>query len=159
MKVIAVNGSPHKNGTSAKAISIISAELAKENIETEIIEVGGELIHGCIGCGSCRKTGACVFGDDIVNSARERVNAADGVILASPTYYSGIAGTYKCFLDRLFYSGVRLQNKPGVIAATVRRAGAVPVFQQLNNYLNLAGAITVPNLYWPVLYGTNAAET
>ena len=105
MKVIAFNGSPHPDGVTASALATVAAELKSAGIEVETVQVGKESIRGCTGCNGCRKTGRCVIADDIVNDCRDRVAAASGVILASPTYYAGIAGTMKSFLDRLFYAG------------------------------------------------------
>jgi multimeric flavodoxin WrbA len=158
MKVIAFNGSPHKNGVINKGIETIAAELAAKGIETECVQVGGAAIHGCAACGTCRKTGRCVFNDDMVNGSIDKANEADGVILGSPTYYGGIAGAFKCFLDRLFYAGVKLAFKPAVVVASLRRSGGMAVTQQLSNYLNLAGAVIVPNVYWPVIHGNTAEE-
>jgi len=158
MKVIAFNGSPHKSGVIFSGISAVADELSKEGVETEIVQVGGESVRGCIACSSCRKTGRCFYDGDLVNECREKVNAADGIIIGSPTYYGGIAGAFKCFLDRLFYAGVDLKFKPAVAVASLRRSGGIAVFHQLNNYFNLAGALIVPNSYWGVIHGNTPEE-
>jgi multimeric flavodoxin WrbA len=158
MNVIAFNGSPHANGTIGTGLGIIAAELEQEGISVEIVTVGSQLIHGCIDCKQCRKQGRCSINDDIVNECAQKVNDSDGIILASPVYYGGIAGTFKSFLDRLFYQGVNLKYKPAAVVASLRRSGGVPVFQELSNYLNLAQAIIVPNVYWSVIYGNTAQE-
>jgi len=158
MKVVAFNGSPHKNGVIFTGITTIAGELAKEGIETEIIQVGSENIQGCISCYSCKKTGKCFYDGDMVNSCREKAVAADGFIIGSPTYYGGIAGNFKCFLDRMFIAGLRLNFKPAYAFASLRRSGGISVFHQLNNYLNLGGALIVPNNYWGVIHGNNPEE-
>ncbi len=157
MKVIAFNGSPHPDGVTASALATVAAELKSAGIEVETVQVGKESIRGCTGCNGCRKTGRCVIADDIVNDCRDRVAAASGVILASPTYYAGIAGTMKSFLDRLFYAGVDLRYKAGAAVVSVRRSGGVPAFHQLNNYLNLAQAVIVPSFYWNVAHGASGS--
>jgi multimeric flavodoxin WrbA len=159
MKVIAFNGSPHKNGTVAQGIEVLGGELEAAGVELEIVQVGAALIHGCVGCYSCRKTGDCVFNDDLVNESRHKAGEADGIILASPTYYGSIAGTYKSFLDRFFFAGSKLKYKAGACVVSVRRTGGISVYHQLNNYLNLGGLITIPDFYWPVIHGSNAEET
>jgi len=153
MKVIAFNGSPHVEGNTAAAIRIVAKELEADGIEVETIQVGKEVIRGCTGCNSCRSTRRCIFDDDLVNPCIEKVNAADGIILASPTYYGGIAGTMKSFLDRLFFAGADIRYKAGAAVVAVRRSGGVPAFQQLNNYLNLSQALIVPSFYWNVSHG------
>jgi multimeric flavodoxin WrbA len=158
MKVIAFNGSPHREGTTSRGIRAIAEELEKEGIPCEIVHVGNQGIRGCAGFGKCRELNRCVFDDDIVNPSREKVNGADGLILGSPVYYGGIAGGFKCFLDRLFYAGVDLKFKPAVAVAALRRSGGVFTFQQLNNYLNLAQAIITPGFYWGAIHGTSGEE-
>ncbi|MDR2509833.1 MAG: flavodoxin family protein [Spirochaetaceae bacterium] len=158
MKVIAFNGSPHNEGVIYTGILAIAGELKKAGIDAEIVHVGDKAIHGCIGCGSCRKHGLCALKDDIVNECVEKTRAADGVILGSPVYYGGIAGAFKCFLDRMFYTGVNLEYKAGTVVASCRRSGGIATFQQLCNYLNLAGAVITPTVYWGVIHGNNANE-
>jgi multimeric flavodoxin WrbA len=158
MKVIAFNGSPHEKGTTHRGISTMAGELEKAGISTELVWVGNREIRGCMGCGKCRERRACVFNDDPVNQFREKVNESDGIILGSPVYYGGIAGTFKCFLDRLFFPGVDLQFKPGAVVAALRRSGGVTVFHQLSNYLNLAQVLITPGFYWGAIHGNNAEE-
>ena len=137
MKVIALNGSPRKEGNTAYAIKLMAEELRKDGIETEIIEIGHLAIHGCTGCGYCTNSekNECVFKDDPVNETAAKIRGADGLILASPTYYAGIAGTMKSFLDRLFYSSSRhFKYKVATAVTAVRRTGGIDTLHQLNNY-------------------------
>jgi multimeric flavodoxin WrbA len=134
-------------------------ELEKEGIGTEIVHVGGEDIRGCVDCRACRRPPfACAFNDDPVNACREKVNAADGLILGSPVYYGGVAGTFKSFLDRLFFPGLAMRCKPAAAAVSLRRSGGISTFHQLNNYLNLAQALIVPSVYWGVIHGNSPEE-
>ncbi|MDR0799207.1 MAG: flavodoxin family protein, partial [Dysgonamonadaceae bacterium] len=134
MKVIAINGSPHKDGNTAHALKQVGAELQKEGIEFEIIEVGGKSIRGCIACGKCaeKRNEKCNFTDDIVNETLVKMKEADGILLGSPVYYSGIAGTMKCFLDRTFYvagaNGGMFRHKIGASVVAVRRTGGSMTF-------------------------------
>jgi multimeric flavodoxin WrbA len=153
MKVIAFNGSPRPNGSTAHGISIIAAELNKAGIETETVQIGNLKIQGCLACEKCRELGHCVIANDPVNECFEKMQEADGIILASPVYYGGIAGTFKSFLDRLFFPRAKMQYKVGTSVVSVRRAGGVSVFQQLNNYFNLAQIIITPGIYWDVIHG------
>jgi multimeric flavodoxin WrbA len=156
MKVIAINGSPRKDGNTAAALKVMSDELEKAGVSVEIIHVGGAQIHGCKACASCRtdENHLCIIKDDLVNETALKMREADGFILASPTYYAGISGTMKCFLDRVFFSNSRyFKYKVATTAAVVRRAGGVDVTHQLNNFLALAETITPPSQYWMVGYG------
>ncbi|MDR2158961.1 MAG: flavodoxin family protein [Treponema sp.] len=158
MNVIAFNGSPKKDGVVRKGLRIIAGELEKEGIGTEIVEVGSSIIRGCVDCRKCRELKRCVFNDDMVNECAEKVRAADGIILGSPVYYGGIAGTMKSFLDRLFFPGLRLDYKAGVVVASLRRTGGIDTFHQLNNYLTLGRAVIVPTVYWSVIHGNSEEE-
>ena len=158
MKVIAFNGSPHNNGVIAKGISIMKNELEKEDISVEVVHVGDKNIHGCIDCHKCRELKHCALTGDPVNEAFEKMQASDGVILGSPVYYGGIAGTFKCFLDRLFFPGPDMRFKAGAAVVSLRRSGGIATFHQLNNYLNLAQIIITPGVYWNVIHGNNEKE-
>ncbi|MDR2435135.1 MAG: flavodoxin family protein [Treponema sp.] len=158
MKVIAFNGSPHNYGVIQKALSLMGRELEKEGIEIEIVQAGGENIRGCIDCRKCRELGKCVFDDDLVNRAAEMTARADGLIIGSPVYYGSIAGNFKCFLDRLFFPGLRLDFKPASALVSCRRSGGINAFHQLNNYFNLAGALIAPSIYWGVVHGNSPEE-
>jgi multimeric flavodoxin WrbA len=157
MKVIAFNGSPHEAGTTWRGIAAVTEELEKAGIETEIVHAGKGPVQGCTGCGSCFAAGKCRF-DDIVNESKEKLAAAQGLLLASPVYYGGIAGTFKSFLDRLFFTGPDLKFKVGAGIVALRRSGGIAAFQQLNNYLNLAQVIIAPSRYWGVFHGANADQ-
>lgn len=161
MKVIAINGSPRIGGNTSHALKVMADELEQQGIEVEIIQIGQLNIHGCIGCGYCftSEENHCVFKDDIVNEVAKKMREADGFILASPTYYAGIAGTMKAFLDRVFFtSSSYFKYKVATSISVVRRAGGVDVVHQLNNYLNLAQTVIPPSQYWTVAYGKEKGE-
>ncbi len=158
MKVIAINGSPKPRGNTYLSLSTVCEELEKRNIETEIIHVGNMELRGCISCGRC-KEGQCVYMDDNLQSIVEKVYDADGLILGSPVYYSGISGTMKSFLDRLFYpSHGRLRLKVGASIAVLRRSGGVSTFDQLNHYFLISEMMVAPSFYWNVIHGGAPGE-
>ncbi|MDK2586112.1 flavodoxin family protein [Romboutsia sedimentorum] len=164
MKVIAFNGSPKKNGNTYTSIEIVAKELEKENIEVEIIHVGNKMIRGCLACGGCSRNmnEKCVIDNDEVNEWIAKMKDADGIILGSPVYYSAVAGTMKSFLDRAFYVASvnkgMLRHKVGASVVAVRRSGGVPVFDQLNNYINYSEMLMPTSNYWNVAYGTAPGE-
>lgn len=160
MNVVAINGSPHEHGNTFAAISAVCEQLTAEDIPCEIIHIGNKPIRGCTACGLCGKNrnGTCVLPDDGVNDCVQKIKDADGLILGSPVYYSAIAGTMKCFLDRAFYvagaNGGLFRHKVGVSVVADRRAGAVPTYNQLNNYINYAEMFMPSSNYWNVTFGT-----
>ena len=104
MKVLLLNGSPHKEGCTYTALKEIENTLNEEGIETEIFNLGTDVISGCRGCGACRKIGKCVI-DDKVNEFVKLAESADGFVFGSPVHYAAISGSVKSFLDRVFFSG------------------------------------------------------
>ena len=102
MKVLLLNGSPHEKGCTYTALCEVAGALEKNGIETEIFQIGNKPVAGCIGCGSCRKTGRCVF-EGGVNEFVEKAKEADGFIFGSPVYYANASGQISSFLDRAFY--------------------------------------------------------
>lgn len=161
LKVVAINGSPRKNGNTAEALGVMAQTLKQQGIAVETIQVGHLPILGCAACGRCASTEGhfCVFSNDIVNEAAAKMRSADGIILASPTYYAGIAGSMKCFLDRVFYTSSSFFAFKAATSMTVaRRAGGVDALHQLNNYLHLAQTVTPPSQYWTSAYGGAPAD-
>lgn len=164
MKVIAINGSAHKEGNTYHALNLVAEELANENIETEIIQVGHKAIRGCIACNQCAKNRdeKCVLPDDGVNEIIQKIKEADGLVLGSPVHYSALGANMKSFLDRAFYvSGVNgglFRHKVGASLAAVRRSGGLPTFNQLNNYLNYSEMLMPTSMYWNVIHGTKPGE-
>lgn len=164
MKVIAFNGSPRKNGNTAGSLTTVLSELEKEGIETEIIQVGKEKIRGCVSCFTCAKkrNERCAFEDDPVNEWIQKMKSADGIILGSPVYFSGVAGTMKSFLDRAFFvvsvNNGLLRHKVGASVAAVRRSGGVPTIDTLNHYLLYSEMVLPSANYWNVAHGMNPGE-
>ena len=161
MKVVAINGSPRENGNTFFALSKMAETLKREKIETEIIHIGNQKISGCMGCGRCAQdeNHHCSITDDIFNKTADIIRGADGLIIGSPSYYGGVSGTMKSFLDRLFYTSTGyLKYKVGASVAIARRAGIEGVTHQLNNYFNLAEVVISPSQYWAGGYGASQGE-
>ena len=165
MKVIAINGSPKKEGNTFHALSIIGEQLKANDIDFEILHVGNKMIHGCIACSKCAETmdKRCsgVPNDDL-NKLNQQIYEADGILLGSPVYYGGIAGTMKSFLDRLFFvsgaNGNLFRQKVGAAVVAVRRTGGSSTFDCLNHYLNITEMIIATSNYWNVIHGREPGE-
>ena len=158
MKVIMLTGSPRAKGNTAIALAEMERIFLQAGIETETIQVGHLDIRGCIGCGSCYKNGKCVF-DDIVNEIAAKLEAADGLILASPVYYASANGTLISLLDRLFYSiHYNCTMKVGASVAVARRGGCSSTFDQLNKYFTISGMPVASSQYWNSVHGAAAGQ-
>jgi len=164
MKVVAFNGSPNKEGNTYHAIRLVAAELEKEGIETEIVQVGDKAIRGCIACYQCMKNQneQCAIKGDEVNEWVQKMKGADAIILGSPVHYSAIGGTMKSFLDRAFFvasvNGGLLRHKVGAAVVAVRRSGGLPTFDQLNHFLNYSEMLLATSNYWNVIHGRTPGE-
>ena len=158
MKVLLLNGSPHSEGCTFTALSEVAKALNEDGIETEIVQIGDKVVRGCIACRKCKESRACIF-DDIVNEVAEKAKTADGFIFGSPVYYSGINGTMKSFLDRLFYSASEnLSYKPGAGVVSARRAGTTASLPQLNQYFMINNMPVVSSQYWNMVHGNTPDE-
>ena len=153
MKALLINGSPHANGCTATALSVVAKELEKNGIEAEIAHVGHKNIRGCIACFKCKETGRCVF-DDMVNELAPKFEQADTLVVGSPVYYAGMAGTMNSLLDRLFFStpfGKRM--KVGAAISSARRAGTTATFDQMNKYFTISQMPIASGRYWNMVHG------
>lgn len=158
MKVLIINGSPRINGNTQIAINELTKEFEQENIEVKNIEIGTKDIRGCIVCGTCYKTGKCVF-NDLVNEGIELLKEVDGVIIASPVYYASANGSLISFLDRMFYANhTDLTMKVGASVAVARRGGASSTFDELNKYFTISGMPIASSYYWNSVHGRDKGE-
>lgn len=164
MKVIAINGSPRKDGNTFHALDAIGEEIKAQGIDFEIIQVGHRMIRGCIACYKCaqNKDGKCSIDNDDLNKLIPEIKKADGIILASPVYYSGIAGTMKSFCDRYFFvngsNGNFMRHKVGAAVVAVRRSGGSSALDGLNHYLSITEMVIATANYWNVVHGAVPGE-
>ena len=163
MKVILVNGSPHKNGCTYTALSEVEKILKEYDIETEIFWIKTKAITGCIACGKCAELGKCTF-DDVVNEFVEKAYDADAFVFGSPVYYAGANGSMTSFLDRAFYSNSHgagaeaFKNKPGAVVCSARRAGTTATYDQLIKYLGISQMPIISSFYWNMVHGNTPEE-
>ncbi len=167
MKVLVLNGSPHKKGVIARALQEVMDALHEENIDTEYLDIALEPVTGCKACEMCHKsgTGKCIFGSDQVNVAIRMMEECDGLIVGSPVHFGGAAGDITSFLDRMFYAPYQFTKcdhpfayKPGAAIVSCRRAGSTSALEQLNKYFMLNNMPLVPSSYWNMIHGNTAKE-
>ncbi len=154
-----INGSPRPNGNTFTALSEIGKALESNGVQFEIVDIGNKAIRGCIACGSCGKTGKCVF-DDEVNAVAEKFKDCDGLIVGSPVYFANAAGTLVSFLDRLFMSSKFDKTmKVGACVCVARRGGITATFDQLNKYFTISGMPIASSNYWNGVHGAAPGES
>ena len=160
MKVLLINGSPHKEGCTFTALTEIKNQLEKEDIESEIFWIGNKAVRGCIACLKCgHSNGKCAFNDDPANEIIDKLVEADGLIVGSPVYYAGPNGALCAVLDRVFYaSGSRFAFKPAASIVSCRRGGASASFDRLNKYFTISNMPVVPSQYWNMVHGNTPEE-
>lgn len=153
MKVLILNGSPKPEGNTACAIGEMVKVFDAEGIMTEIIQIGNKAIRGCVSCGSCAKTGKCVF-DDEVNAIAPKFEDSDGLVIASPVYYASANATLVACLDRLFYSShFDKTMKVGASVVVARRGGCSATYDELNKYFTISGMPVASSQYWNSVHG------
>jgi len=165
MKVIAINGSPNVNGNTAQALNVLLGEVQKKGIETELVTIGSKTIHGCIGCAKCieAQNGKCItYPNDVVNELLPELIAADAIVFGSPTYFAGINGTMKSFLDRVFFvsfaNGGLFRLKYGAAVVVLRRGGGTAAFDELNKFFLFCEMTIASGCYWTAIHGLAPGE-
>src|SRR5271169_1085706 len=164
MKVVAFNGSARKDGNTAILIRHVLEILEKEGIETELIQLAGEQIHGCMACGTCRKAKnmECKIVNDNINSYIKKMSEADGIILGSPTYFSMMTSEIKALIDRAGFvarsNNDLFKRKVGAAVVAVRRAGGIPTFDAINHFFLISQMIIPCSSYWNVGIGLNKGD-
>jgi multimeric flavodoxin WrbA len=160
MKVVAFNGSARKDGNTAILIRQVLQILEKEGIETELIQLAGQQIRGCTACGICQKiqNKRCEIVNDSVNAYIEKMAAADGIILGSPTYFSMVTSEMKALIDRAGFvgraNGDMFKRKVGVAVVAVRRAGSIPI----NHFFLISQMIIPGSSYWNIGIGLKKGD-
>jgi multimeric flavodoxin WrbA len=164
MKVIAFNGSARKDGNTAILIREVFKELEADQIETEMIQLAGKTIRGCIACGKCfeNKNQKCVVDNDFANECIEKMIEADGIILGSPTYFADVTTETKALIDRAGFvaraNSFMFKRKIGAAVVAVRRAGAIHVFDTINHFFLIGQMIIVGSSYWNMGFGLSKGE-
>ncbi len=164
MKVLAINGSPRRDGNTAILLKRVLAEIAKEGIETELVQLAGRPLRGCTACYQCyeRKDRRCAIAADGFNECFEKMCAAEGILLGSPTYVADITAEMKALIDRACLvsraNGNLLMRKAGAAVLAVRRAGSVHAFDSINHFFTITQMIIPGSNYWNLGIGREVGE-
>ena len=162
MKVLLVNGSPHKNGCTHTALCEVGRALNRNEIDTDIFWIGVKPIAGCTGCHACDKKGKCVF-NDTVNEFLDIAGDYDGFVFGTPVHWGGVCGGMTSFLDRAFYAdlrggGNRFLLKPVASVISARRAGTTATWDQINKYFALMQMPIISSRYWTIVHCAKPSE-
>lgn len=164
MKVVGINGSPRKGGNTSILIQAALDELEKQGIETEFVQLGGKKIRGCMACQKCweNKDKRCAVDKDFFNECMEKMIAADGIILGSPTYFADVSTEMKALIDRSGFvamaNGHLFKRKIGAAAVAVRRAGSIHVFDTINHLFFISEMIVPGSVYWNMGMGLDKGD-
>jgi multimeric flavodoxin WrbA len=164
MKVVAFNGSPRKGGNTEILIREVFRVLEEKGIKTELVQVGGQDVKGCVACMKCRKKadGRCHKKNDFLNRCIEKMVKADGIIIGSPTYFADLTSETKALIDVAGYAlrgaGNPLKRKVGAAVVAVRRAGAIHTFDSINHFFLINEMIVPGSSYWNISIGREKGE-
>ena len=162
MKVLLVNGSPHKEGCTYTALAEVGNALNQSGIDTDVFWIGKKTLSGCIACKSCIQNNRCVF-DDAVNDFLELAGDYDGFVFGTPVHWGGASGAMTSFLDRAFYAdlnggGNRFLLKPAAVVMSARRAGPTATWDQVNKYFGLMQMPIITSRYWNMVHGAKPED-
>jgi len=164
MKVVAFNGSARKDGNTAILVNTVFRELKKEGIKTELVQLAGKNIRGCIACGKCfeRQDKQCVVNTDILNDCIGKMLDSDGIILASPTYFADVSADMKALIERAGFvakaNNDMFRHKVGAAVVAVRRGGAIHAFDSINHFFFISQMIVPGSSYWNVGIGLDPGD-
>ncbi len=164
MKVVAVNGSARKDGNTAILLRLVLAELEAEGIETELIQLSGKPMHGCLACYKCfeKKNRLCAVTSDYMNEVIAAMDAADGILIGSPTYFANVSSETKALIDRAGLvsraNGDMFARKVGAAVVAERRAGGVNAFSAINLFFAAAQMIIPGSSYWNLGFGREIGQ-
>lgn len=159
MKVVAFNGSPHPKGNTAQAIQVVLAALEKEGIETEVIQLGGKKVFGCLGCRKCWeiKNKHCIRTDDEINDYIDKMVEADGIIIGSPVYTSNVTSEVKALIDRSNFvakaNDFMFRGKVGAPVVVATKAGATFAYSAINLMFGISQMVTIGSIHWNLAIG------
>lgn len=154
MKVVLINGSPRKEGNTAALLGVVTEELEKQGVGTELVQLGGKRIRGCRACYKCfeNQDQRCSFKDDMLNECMEKMIQADGMVLGTPTYFSNVTSEIKALIDRAGLVAIAnnylFKQKVGAAVVAVRRAGATDAFDAINKLFLINQMIVPGSIYW-----------
>jgi multimeric flavodoxin WrbA len=165
MRVVAFSGSARKDGNTATLVRRVFAELEADGVETELVQLHNKGFRGCTACLKCAETqdNTCSgLPDDGLNECVAKMVAADGIIIASPTYYANCSATTQALLERAGYatrkSGNLLARKLGAAVVAVRRGGAIHAFDSINHWFQINEMLVVGSSYWNIGIGLGKGE-
>lgn len=164
MKVVAINGSPRRDGNTAILIKEVFKVLESHGIETELIQLGNKPVHGCTACLKCKEIqdGKCQIKNDHLNLCLQKMVEADGIIIGSPVYFADVTTEIKALIDVAGYvtrvNGFTLKRKIGAAVIAVRRGGALHAFETINNFFLINQMIVPGSSYWNFAFGRNPGE-
>ncbi len=164
MYALALNGSPRKDGNTFHLLQEVLAPLEKTSWSTEILQVGGREIRGCIACYQCfeNRDQRCAVDADEFNPIMEKMLQAHALILGTPTYFADVSAELKAVLDRSGLvsqaNGMPFQGKIGAAVAAVRRGGAIHAFDTINHMFLMSQMIVPGSTYWNMGIGFDKAD-
>ena len=162
MNVVAFNGSARRDGNTAILLRHVLAELEREGIQTELVQLAGTRLSGCIACLKCyeAKDMTCAVKNDVLNACVQKMVAADGILIGSPVYFADATATTKALIERAGMvtrvNDHALRRKVGAAVVAVRRGGAVHSFDSINHFFQISEMVTIGSSYWNLAVGEPA---
>ncbi len=149
MNIVSIIGSPRgTKGNTGALLRIVLEGAESLGAKTETIAIKTQEVRPCVACDTCHKTGVCPQKDEFAG-IKEKVMAADALVLATPNYISHVSAQLKAFLDRCC-GIVHCQGFQGKYGAAVVSSGGgdeKPIADYMNHFLAVTGAIPVGSMW------------
>ena len=164
MKVVAFCGSGRKESNTKILLEAVIKPLADAGADTEIIELAGNEIRGCMACYVCylEKDGTCVLKKDMVNSCIAKMAEADAILLGSPAYFTDVPSEMKALIDRSGMvsqaNGGLYKRKIGAAVVAMARSGGIHAFDTMNHFFLASQMIVVGSNSWNIGIGPEKGE-
>ncbi len=164
MHVLAINGSPNRNGNTARLLTEVLRPVEEAGIGAELVHLADYPIQNCRGCRACgkNKNAMCAIANDAMNTLFARMTAADGLVLGSPVYFSDVTSEMLALIHRAGMvarvNGDLFRRKVGAGVVAVRRGGAIHAFDTLNHFFLIGQMIVAGSNYWNLGVGRLPGE-
>lgn len=151
MKILLINGSPHKSGATLEALAEIKKALLQEKAEILEYEIGTAPRYSCSGCGGCKEGDGCIHRD--IDALIELFRIANAVIICTPTHYASAPGNLTSALSRLLFSSKKsVEHKPIGVGAVGRRGGLCEAIHDVKKLFEFASCPIISGIYPAILY-------
>ncbi len=145
MYIVGFSGSPRVGGNTDLILQETLEAAKAKGAEVKLIRICDHNLSPCTGCMTCFTTKKCV-NEDNAELLYQEILKADGVIMASPSYFQGVTAQTKTFIDRIGFLALArgrkdFAEKVGGVIAVARRSGVSSTCNQMLTFMTAVGMV------------------